>query len=201
MPAIFRHSYIKNAARQWHGFEYEKKIIQKYNMQKTANYTAEYDSMLHNIPIQIKCMKHGTSVEFGDYFRNKQKEKDFILIVGFWKEDKINIKEEYILKVNSQLYTDNLKYYFDEDLRYGLKHISNNVCDDKRWKAYCHLHRQQWQEMDNNLALRFRRDHKTQKRIQCGVSWKMFNEWFRQEFEEISYHDLLDIANVNALTL
>ena len=194
-----RVKYISNSARQWHGFEYERRVIERFKLQKSLSHTAEYDGTLNHLPIQIKCMKQGTSVEFGDYFRNKRKDKDFILIVGFWKEDKLNIKEEYILKVNSKMYIDNLKYYFDDELRYGLKHISNNISDDMRWKAYCHLHRQQWEEMNNNMSLRFRRDHKTQKRIQCGLSWKMFNEWFRQEFEEITQNDLFDLSNTDIL--
>lgn len=191
---ICRAKCISSTARQWHGFEYEKRVINRFNLHKSKSHTAEYDGMLHQLPIQIKCMKHGTSVEFGDYFRNKNKKEDFILIVGFWKEDKLSIKEEYILKVKSKLYIDNLKYYFDEDLRQGLKYITNDVSDDLRWKTYCNLHRQQWEEMTNNMSLRFRRDHKTQKRIQCGLSWTMFNEWFRQDFEEISANDLLELS-------
>jgi len=59
--------------------DYEKKIICRFNLTKYKDYTAEYDAFgiyiykSFVINYSIKCIKYGTSVELGDYRRNKNK--------------------------------------------------------------------------------------------------------------------------------
>lgn len=185
---------IVSLARQHHGFQYEQKVIQKFNLQKAKGHTAPYDAHHKSLNIQIKCMQYGTSIEFGDYLRNKSKSSNFILVVGFWKDDKENIIQEQIFDVNVHAFTNNLYYPHDEDMFKEMRSISNLHEDDKKWKLFCQQHREQWREYKNSMDLRFRRDHKKQKRIQCGVSWKNYHYWFIEDMKQYSqdeFHHML----------
>jgi len=49
-----------------------------------------------------------------------------------------------------------------------MSEISNDRSDDNKWKQF----RLKWKEKygDSIISLRFKRDHKKQKRIQCGIT-------------------------------
>ena len=53
-----------------------------------------------------------------------------------------------------------------------MKLITNNHSDDSKWKIF----REKYTKLygDSIISLRFKRDHKTQKRIQCGIAYKNF---------------------------
>ena len=182
--------YVLSAAKQFHGFQYEQKIIQKFNLKKAHQYTSPYDAHLGVLNIQIKCMQYGSSVEFGDYMRNKTKNDNFILVVGFWKDFKDNIIQEHIYNVDVDILKSNLVYPYDQEMFNEMKLISNSYDDDVNWRFFCQKHRMQWMEFNNNMDLRFRRDHKRQKRIQCGISWKNYNAWFKEEMKTLTREEL-----------
>jgi hypothetical protein len=167
--------------RQKHGFDYENIVIKKYNLKKSDNYTSKYDAFHNNLPVQIKCIKHGCAIEMGDYHRNKLKKEDFILIVGFWQDKKDNIIKETILFIEHDNFTKNLSFEDDEAMEAEMDLISNLVVDDMRWKDFCDKYKSKWPKT-NLLDIRFKRDHKKQKRIQCAISWKNFKK-FSDEFE------------------
>ena len=50
--------------------------------------------------------------------------------------------------------------------------ISNDHSDDKKWTEF----RKRYTKLYGKsvIALRFKRDHKSQKRIQCGISYTNF---------------------------
>lgn len=161
-------------ARQQHGFDYEQYIIQKYNLHKTLKYTDPYDAYYNGIPIQIKCSKYGSSIEFGDYIRNKNKQENFILIIGFWKLHKrVNEVKENIFYIDYHKFTNQLQYHYDKRMFVELKLITNLKIDDIRWKQFCTKYRSLWPK-ENLLSIRFKRDHKQQKRIQCALNWRRF---------------------------
>jgi hypothetical protein len=181
---------VRASERQKHGFIYQKKVINKYNLLEQNGYTAEYDALYKNIPVQIKCSKYGSSLELGDYRRNKNKNKDFILAIGLWKNVPANklITNEYMLYIEHYKFTRHLGYYNDyiETLMYEeYKHISNHKDDDVIWKQFCTKYKSSW-KIDNKISIRFKRDHKKQKRIQCAVSWYNFDDWLLKDFEKIS---------------
>lgn len=187
---------VVSIAKQFHGFQYEQKVIERFNLQKAKNYTSPYDAQHKSHNIQVKCMQHGSSVEFGDYLRNKQKTNNFILIVGFWKHEKDNIIQEHIFDVNVSTLSSNLYYPHDADMFKEMSLITNMYEDDEKWKTFCQKHRLQWREYRNKMDLRFRRDHKKQKRIQCGVSWKNYHEWFMEEMKRYSHDEFCHILQL-----
>ena len=176
----------KRSERQGHGFEYEDTILKRFGINKCKNYISEYDAICGNINIQVKCIKHGCAIELGDYFRNKKKQDDFLLILGFWKGNKKNIIEEHIYMIDAGEFTNNLKYEKDNEILTEMKLITNLKVDDIRWKEFCKKHKDAWKSLGNNIDIRFKRDHKTQKRIQCAIPWKNYNQWFKKTFTELS---------------
>lgn len=174
--------------RQKHGFEYENLIIKKYNMLKINKYTHKYDAYYkfkgRVIPVQIKCIKYGSSIELGDYRRNKHKKENFILFVGFWKENKDNIIKETILFIDRKKFISNLEFDHDNEIFSTLNLITNLICDDLKWKSFTEKYKNLWPKK-NLISIRFKRDHKTQKRIQCAIPWKKFNT-FCESFYIIS---------------
>lgn len=171
-------------ARQYHGFWFEKKAIQKYGLTSCSGYTCKYDAFYSaaKIPVQIKYVKRGCSVELGGYLRNKQKKEDFILIVGIWENKKDNIIDEIILYIEHENFTKQLAFDFDAEMFEEMKLISNLRLDDFKWSSFCKKYKQVWCK-ENLLDIRFKRDHKKQKRIQCSISWKKFNKDFLSLFK------------------
>jgi hypothetical protein len=176
--------------RQAHGFHYQDDVIRRLKLKEFSHYTAEYDAECQGTPVQIKCMKNGTGVQLGDYRRNKNKTGDFIMIVGFWEQSMTNIIREEIRFVQSEIYTSNMRFIHSENnveaqMYIELRSISNCYEDDGKWAMFRDKYKRLWCK-ENMIDLRFARDHKSQKRIQCGISWTNFNGWFVEDFESIS---------------
>jgi hypothetical protein len=95
------------AERQKHGFEYEKLIINENNLTKECNYNSKWDTFeIYNdikTPVSIKCIGVNSSIDFGDFKRQVEVNENFILYVGFWKDLKNNIVEEYKVYINKDI--------------------------------------------------------------------------------------------------
>lgn len=171
--------------RQIHGFIYEQEVVKRFNLRKQSEYTAVWDAYTQDgIPVSIKTEKVRTDIELGDYFRNARNEQDFYLVVGFWEKDKTNIIEEKILFIPGVIWRSLFVKSFEEKLHKLLREITNSPTDDKKWKELIAHFRNEWkQETDNLIRLRFKRDHKKQKRIQCAINNKDFFNYFCKNFE------------------
>jgi hypothetical protein len=188
--------------RQQHGFDYEQSVIKRFGLKNTS-YTSEYDAICSDVYIQIKCIKYGSAIEMGSYKRNKNKCHNFMLIVGFWKDTRDNIIREDIYEVYSDNFTLNLQYDYDVEMFTEMTYISNLKDDDQRWAKFCAKHKQRWCSKGNNIDIRFKRDHKNQKRIQCAISWKKYNQWFVKTFHKIElncFKQLLEKTTMNCPT-
>ena len=65
--------------------------------------------------------------------------------------------------------------YFSEMLH----NITNDKEDDEKWKEMIKTQKTRWQKETNNLIRpRFKRDHKSQKRVQCAINNKDFYNYF-----------------------
>ena len=190
------------AARQQHGFDYQEYVIKQLELKPDKNYIGKNDAYYQEkdgieYPVQIKFIKKGSAIDLGDYRRNKNKTKDFVLIIGFWEGIKGNITEEYILYPPFEWWTGlfNADDTFDADIYKFLGNISNSVLDDDKWVAGRKRLTKRWHdywllcrtEFENNwkekyskrlIIPRFKRDHKTQKRIQCAIPNKLFYKHF-----------------------
>ena len=79
---------------QKHGYIFEKWIRDTFfDGYVLANYTQLWDipkevnKRYGNVPVQIKMAKYGTSVDLGDALRQFQINEEFLLIVGYWKQE------------------------------------------------------------------------------------------------------------------
>ena len=170
--------------RQGHGFSFEKEIIEKYHIQKSTGYTDKWDGYLNNIPVSIKCEKNGSAIEMADYFRNSQNTEDFYLIVGFWEGVEKTIVDIKILFIPGNEWQQLFDLGINEKLKKLLEEISNDYADDAEWKRRRLELSAEWKENTPNLIrLYFKRDHKKQKRIQCGITYKDFFSFFIPKYE------------------
>jgi len=170
------------AERQYHGFKYEKNYIQKNFLTKEENYTAPFDAYDENgFPFQIKTVKKGSAIELGDIFRNAKKDKDFFLVVSFWEGAKDNIIEEYKLFIPAKKWRSYLEFDKYEELKDWITNkVSNSYEYDKQWKKEVN----EWKKLfgSRKIMLRFKRDHKSQRRIQCAINNEIFYSHFLKEY-------------------
>jgi hypothetical protein len=169
------------AERQVHGFKYEEKCF-KNNPHWNSNsdeYTAKWDAFdtIEQKPVSIKCIQLGASIDFGDIFRMSSIDEDFILQVGFWADEKDNIVEEYTINISKQEWSKiigNIDFF--HQAKKEMAEITNDYEDDPKWAAFRIKCKKQWG--DSILQPRFKRDHKNQKRIQCGITYNNLIENF-----------------------
>lgn len=167
--------------RQGHGFTYEKDVIKRFNLESAVEYTESFDAYLGEDAYQIKTIKLGNSIDMGDYFRNMNKDRDFYLIVGFWDKEKTNIVEEHVLYIKVDEFRKMLCFEKANEMKEWIKNVSNDYSYDKQWKK----ERKYWKKEYGKrlVSLRFKRDHKKQKRIQCAINNKDFYRHFVKEFK------------------
>ena len=165
--------------RQIHGFNFENDLSSvNENLKLSNGYTSKWDGIEYyegkHFSVSIKCIKLGASVDFGDIKRQSVVSEDFILYVGFWSDSKTKKVVKYykilITKENWNKYLGDVSIL--PDLFSEMALISNERSDDKKWTAFRKLYTSLYGKA--TIALRFKRDHKKQKRIQCGVSYSNF---------------------------
>lgn len=170
--------------RQSHGFTFEEKVINHFNMTKSEGYTSEWDAYLQGTPVSIKVAKAGSDIEMADYFRNCNKTEDFYLIVGFWQGEKTNIISSYTLFIPYEEWTALFAPGYDVKLKTLLNEITNSHDDDAEWKSRIGVLKKEWVNTTPNLIRpRFKRDHRSQKRIQCAINNRDFFNYFVDKFE------------------
>lgn len=57
-----------------------------------------------------------------------------------------------------------------------MKYITNLKEDDDKWKLYCKKYKTLWENRPRDCSIHFKRDHKKQKRIQCGINNRCFTK-------------------------
>jgi hypothetical protein len=165
----------KYPERQGHGFKYEDEFIKQYNLQQSDNYTAHFDGQ-GEFPLQVKYMGDGNEVCMGDYRRNATTTTDFILHIAFYKEqNKLPNIEEYTLYIKHEIYTDLFKLNDIINIREELSLISNNKSDDVKFKIF----RNKYKKSNNIIHVRFKRDHKKQKRIQAAIPYTKLQDFVK----------------------
>jgi len=186
--------------RQKHGFVSEEMTLASkgnyYKDEKHNHYTAEYDCFNGDYegvyyphrPVQEKCIGIGNAVELGDLFRNASKKEDFELIVRFWSQ-----KKPLVISHVDHFLVDHMKWHkhfspFEHyaEMRGWIQGVSNSRDYNEQWKR----ERIHWKNLWNSelplskITPTFKRDSKTQKRIQCSVSpgnWEDFVKSVRKE--------------------
>lgn len=198
----------KSRCRQEHGYVFETLIIEKYGLLKNkmrSEYDATYVQGDENIPVQIKCIKYRSSIDCADFYRNQNKSQDFIFVVGFWSELKNKKDTEGVIVFDNTKYIQELHILYIEHVKWNslfvfkessemkaeLSLITNLVEDDVKWKNFIKKYKKLWKSGDvkRNVEIRFKRDHKTQKRIQCAINNSVFKKYFLEEFSVFEFEN------------
>lgn len=178
---------INKGERQGHGFKFESFAKEKFNIQPCpqGHYTYKWDGILNGYPVSIKTEQNNSDVEMASFMRNAANEDSFYLIVGFWEGSKDNIV------TIETLFIDGMEWHqlFDEDIvqecQTFLHQITNDVSDDLPWKEGCKALKEKWIEATPNLVRpRFKRDHSTQKRMQCAINYSDFYNYFVPKYRK-----------------
>lgn len=165
------------AERNIHGKKYEKLIIERYDLTEAAGYTDSWDATnKDNTPYLIKTFKKGSEIPLSDIFINSNRDKDFIMVLGIWENNKSNIVEEYIVNVRIDKFKKLFHFDYYDKMKEWIRSVSNDYSYDEIWKKECFEWKTKWGE-DRIVQPRFKRDHKKQKRIQSAVTYKNIKEF------------------------
>lgn len=174
--------------RQKAGFIYQENCIKRYGLKADENYTGHWDAYYKDTPVSIKLEKYGSDIELADIFRQMKIDKNFYMLVGFWKNNKENIIEEHLLYFQFIRYNKYFNLDMENDFRNLLTSITNSHEDDEKWKKKTNELRNKWKLTTlNYIRPRFKRDHKKQKRIQCAINNQIFYSHFIPEYEVNSF--------------
>ncbi len=173
---------------QRHGFDFETWIKETFFTYIPINYTEKWDvpselntstnvpDELRRLPVSIKTCKYGGSIGFGDAVRQFEISEDFLLIVGFWKQD--GAHKNFIavegIKVTVEDWRKNFLPLFEDDIKKLDSVIKNRSVD--YWEA-----RKQAKEAKKverfksaQIVLNPKIDSKDQRRLQCSLPSSIF---------------------------
>lgn len=191
-PVIYKNvvkktSPVKRGERQAHGFIFEDYIKKELGIEACpkGHYTYKWDGMLNGIPVSIKTEKYGSDIEMASFTRNAYNTDSFYLIVGFWEEEKTNIVSIEILLIPGDEWHSLFSIEIVNKCQNLIDTISNSVEDDQKWKESRLKLSKEWKEKTSNLVRpRFKRDHKSQKRMQCAINNKDFYSYFLPKYKK-----------------
>lgn len=159
--------------RQSHGFEFQEKMNERYNLLSDENYTGMWDSYKPDkTPCVIKLFKENSELPLSDIFNNVARDRDFYLIYGVWRGKKSNIVEEKEIFIDINKWKESFEWGFYEELNHWIKNlVSNSYSYDNTWKSEMKVWKERW-GVNKLVQPRFKRDHKKQRRIQSAVAYK-----------------------------
>lgn len=171
--------------RQGHGFEFEEFVKTKFNILPCpeGHYTYKWDGMLNGFPVSIKTEAKGSDIELASFVRNASNTDSFYLIVGFWEGTKDNIVNIETLFIDGTEWSKLFNQEIVQACQTFLKEITNDYSDDEKWTIGRKNLQKQWEQNTPNLIRpRFKRDHKTQKRMQCAINNQDFYDYFVKKY-------------------
>ena len=175
---------------QRHGFDFENWVketffaeckavyTQKWDVSGAANYLAKIPKEFHHLPVSIKTCKFGSPIGFGDALRQYNNNEDFLLVVGFWKQDG-NYKN-FIAVEAVKIYANNWKKLFSPLDAADLTLLDSTI---KNIELHYSEVRKTAKELKNSdkfkqtkIILNPKIDSKTQRRLQSSLPFNIF--WF-----------------------
>ena len=89
MAEVQRHGFdFENWVKDTFFAEFKSSYTQKWDVPSEANHLAKIPKELNHLPVSIKTCGFGSPIGFSDALRQYNNNGDFLLIVGFWKQDK-----------------------------------------------------------------------------------------------------------------
>lgn len=166
------------AEEQRHGYVFEKWVRDTFfDGYVLENYTQLWDvpkdknKNYGGIPVQIKMTKYGTAVDLGDALRQFQIDENFLLIIGYWKQegDKKRIVNLVPIVVESKLWRRLWQPIEWQDLKTLDAVIKDRTRDYKDVRADAKKHKRRAPFSQAQMVLNPKIDSKTQRRLQCSL--------------------------------
>ena len=184
--------------RQEHGFTFERKYCAENGLtqlKQGENFDA-VDSFGNYY--QIKTVRKGSEISLGSFFRNIAIDRNFYLVVAFWQNERSNIVEIHKIHVKAKVWRKllHVKNFNVQELKEWIGSVSNDPSYDRQWLDAVNYYKRNWKR--EKIRLRFKRDRKNQKRIQCAINNKLFYAYFLHRFtSESIYFQNSKIASVD----
>lgn len=204
-------------ARQQHGLDFEgwiKKTFFESYVQTTHTHKwdalsvkfksryAVYTSAFSGLPVSLKMCKYGNSIALGDALRQYENDEDFLIIIGFWKQQG-NVKkmvaveaakvragewkdlfasqplpeEESEVEIVVEEITEKTKG--NDPVWTKLNHLDSIIKKTPHYKDARKLAGQEKKTFRNlGVTLNPKIDSKTQRRLQCSLGFGTFSTKF-----------------------
>ncbi len=165
---------------QSHGFVFEKWVRDQFFGGYKNKYSAKWDipaeknKKLGRIPVSIKTAKYHSTINLGDALRQFQTNEDFLLIVGFWKQNGIYKK---IVNASAVLVKKGIwKALWEPLTEKQLKSLDNLIKDKSVGYVKIRAKAQKLKRSFPVIAMTLnpKIDSKTQRRLQCGLRFNLY---------------------------
>lgn len=164
---------------QSHGFVFERWVRNQFFGGYKNKYSAKWDipaernKKFGRIPVSIKTAKYGSTINFGDALRQFKTNEDFLLIVGFWKQ---NGTYKKIVNSSAVVAKKGVWRSLWEPLKEEqLKKLDALIKDKQVGYAKTRIRAQKLKKsLHSSITLNPKIDSKTQRRLQCGIRFDLY---------------------------
>ena len=180
VAAIFCFPQFAHAqAVQNHGLVFEKWIrdtfFEAYTPPSTTqkwDIPAEVNTRFGRIPVNPKAIKYGASVDLGDALRQIQIEEPFWLVVGFWQQE--GSKKRFVNAVTARIEPPRWKALWGDVTLADVQKLDKIIKETPDYREARRLAAQMKKTApfpSSIISLNPKIDSKTQRRLQCSISW------------------------------
>ncbi len=178
---------------QFHGFTFERWVratlfgdyqgsyMQKWDVPPDENNHEALPSRFRGLPVSIKSAKYGSPIGLGDILRQRQIDRPFIMIVGFWNQRSpqkkwfedigwAHFSADDWSALWGELAIEHIRP-IDAIIKNLSEHYSSVRTKAQKWK------RNTPEVKTSRIVVNPKIDSKTQRRIQCSLP---FSEFWRQ---------------------
>jgi len=179
---------------QNHGFIFEDWVKNTFFNGYKGGYSDKWDvprefNKKHGgLPISIKTAKYGSTISLGDARRQFDTKEEFLMIVGFWKQEGIYKKIVNVTSVvvKKELWAKLWEPIVLEDLIKLDSLIKNTSLHYTKVRKMAQDLKKQKPYLLCKITLNPKVDSKTQRRLQCGIKFGLY-------FEKIAFKNSPEI--------
>ena len=167
---------------QKHGFSFEEWVRnQFFDGYQATSYTGHWDVpaeanlRLGGLPVSIKTAKYGSPIGLGDALRQFNVREDFLLIVGYWKQEGPN--KRFVNTVAATIRSNLWRSIWSPITQDDLQRLDGTIKDRSIGYREARIRAQKIKSAspfaDVAITLNPKIDSKVQRRLQCSISFKL----------------------------
>ena len=173
---------------QRHGFDFQDWVIQTFFVSHVGEYTGKWDvpadfntleivpESFRHLPVSIKTCKYKSPIGFGDAIRQFNLSEDFLLIVGFWRQDgpSKNFVAAEAVKVTATYWKSLFGPISKEVLQQLDRIVKDTGIHYKTRQLSAKNSKRSFPFTEARMVLNPKIDSKEQRRLQCSLPFKEF---------------------------